>query len=103
MVHQGMYFYIYFFFLLVHSSLTIYFLRDQFFNRFSAYVEQQDMLMPLATVYETVLFSAQVRLPRELTKHEIDLRIKDTLHILDLDVIKVLSLSSPLLFSSPII
>lgn len=64
--------------------------RDKFFFRLSAYVEQQDMLMPLATVYETVLFSAQVRLPREMSKSEIDVRIRDTLHILDLEDIEAM-------------
>ena len=44
--------------------------------------------MPLATVYETILFSAQVRLPRELSKQEIDLRIQDTIHILDLEPVQ---------------
>lgn len=62
--------------------------RNRFFNRFTAYVEQQDMLMPLATVYETILFSAQTRLPTALSKGEIELRIKDTLHILDLESIQ---------------
>lgn len=62
--------------------------RDQFFSRFSAYVEQQDILMPLATVYESVLFSAQVRLPREISKADIDVRIRDTLKILDLEGIQ---------------
>lgn len=62
--------------------------RDRYFNRFSAYVEQQDLLMPLATVHESVLFSAQIRLPKEMSKQEKDLRIKDTLRILDLDSIE---------------
>jgi ABC-type multidrug transport system ATPase subunit len=62
--------------------------RNQFFNRFTAYVEQMDMLMPLASVYETILFSAQTRLPGSLTKGEIELRIKDTMHILDLESIQ---------------
>eukprot|EP00026_Physarum_polycephalum_P000651 Phypoly_transcript_00652.p1 GENE.Phypoly_transcript_00652~~Phypoly_transcript_00652.p1 ORF type:complete len:1280 (+),score=171.37 Phypoly_transcript_00652:231-4070(+) len=62
--------------------------RDKFFGRYSAYVEQQDMLMPLATVYETVEFSARLRLPPELSPEEVKARIKETLNILDLDTIK---------------
>jgi ATP-binding cassette subfamily G (WHITE) protein 2 (PDR) len=46
--------------------------RDQFFNRYTGYVEQQDILMSLATVYEAVLFSAQLRLPSELSSNDVD-------------------------------
>jgi ABC-type multidrug transport system ATPase subunit len=44
--------------------------RDRYFNRFTGYIEQQDILMPFATVRETLSFSAENRLPRATTRDE---------------------------------
>lgn len=42
-------------------------LSDAAFNRLTGYVDQEDCLMSTLTVYETVLYSALLRLPREMS------------------------------------
>ncbi|KAH7884256.1 hypothetical protein F5I97DRAFT_1888019 [Phlebopus sp. FC_14] len=48
-------------------------------RRLSGYVDQEDTLMPTLTVYETVLYSALLRLPREMSEEEKVGRVLGTL------------------------
>eukprot|EP00299_Pterocystis_sp_00344_P019875 c9825_g1_i1.p1 GENE.c9825_g1_i1~~c9825_g1_i1.p1 ORF type:complete len:1418 (-),score=402.66 c9825_g1_i1:52-4305(-) len=58
------------------------------FKRLSAYVEQNDLHSPQATVREAVMFSAKLRLPStEVTPTSRDAFVESVLKILELDVI----------------
>lgn len=48
-------------------------------RRVSGYVDQEDTLMQTLTVYETVLYSALLRLPREMSEDEKIARVHGTL------------------------
>jgi ABC-type multidrug transport system ATPase subunit len=48
------------------------------------YVYQDDRLLPMLTVRETILFSARVRLPRGLSDRAIQRRVDDVLALMDL-------------------
>jgi len=48
------------------------------------YVEQRDMHMPLATVRESLLFSATLRLPRSVTEEQRRAFVEEIIDILEL-------------------
>eukprot|EP00026_Physarum_polycephalum_P000679 Phypoly_transcript_00680.p1 GENE.Phypoly_transcript_00680~~Phypoly_transcript_00680.p1 ORF type:complete len:1306 (+),score=176.26 Phypoly_transcript_00680:244-4161(+) len=58
--------------------------RDKFFNRFTGYVEQSNILMPLATVHETIAFAAETRLSGK-TKEQKMAKVESIIGLLDLD------------------
>lgn len=50
------------------------------FKRVVGFVDQEDMLLPTLTVYETVLYSALLRLPRDMSFEAKRLRTLETMH-----------------------
>ena len=59
--------------------------RDEMFTSMVGYVEQFDSLNPLSTVYETVRFSGRLRLPRQVTDAELDVKTLNVLKLLEID------------------
>lgn len=53
---------------------------DEQFKRVVGFVDQEDMLLPTLTVYETVLYSALLRLPRDMSYEAKRLRTLETMH-----------------------
>ncbi|KAF8604728.1 hypothetical protein BDV93DRAFT_440195 [Ceratobasidium sp. AG-I] len=58
------------------------------FRGLVGFVDQEDTLMGTLTVYETVLYSALLRLPREMSLEAKKYRTLETIHELGLDAIK---------------
>lgn len=52
----------------------------------SSYVMQDDQLFPMLTVFETLMFAAEVRLPPSLTREEKKKRVYQLLGQLGLEV-----------------
>lgn len=63
-------------------------ISDEDFRKAVGFVDQEDMLMSTLTVYETVLYSALLRLPREMSFEAKKFRTLDTLNELGLLPIK---------------
>lgn len=61
---------------------------DSEFKRVVGYVDQEDVLMSTLTVYETVLYSALLRLPREMSLEAKKFRTLETMHELGILGIK---------------
>ncbi|CAE6514971.1 unnamed protein product [Rhizoctonia solani] len=61
---------------------------DDVFRGLVGFVDQEDTLMGTLTVYETVLYSALLRLPREMSLAAKRYRTLETIHELGLDAIK---------------
>lgn len=53
---------------------------DAEYRRVVGFVDQEDTLMPTLTVYETVLYSALLRLPREMSFADKKMRVLETMH-----------------------
>lgn len=49
------------------------------FKRISGYVDQEDTLMGTLTVYETLLYSAMLRLPRNMSRADKERRVRETM------------------------
>lgn len=52
----------------------------------SSYVMQDDQLFPMLTVYETLMFAAEVRLPSSMSRSEKKKRVHELLDQLGLQV-----------------
>jgi ABC-type multidrug transport system ATPase subunit len=50
----------------------------------NSYVDQEDTLMDTLTVYETILYSALLRLPKGMTLERKKLRVQETMRELDI-------------------
>jgi ABC-type multidrug transport system ATPase subunit len=61
---------------------------DDQFRRVCGFVDQEDTLMRTLTVYETVLYSALLRLPREMSNEAKKYRVMETLNELGIMSIK---------------
>lgn len=61
---------------------------DASFNRVVGFVDQQDTLLPTLTVYETVLYSALLRLPRDMSYEAKKFRTLETMQELGILGIK---------------
>lgn len=61
---------------------------DEMFKNVSGYVDQEDTLMATLTVYETVLYSALLRLPREMSIEAKKFRTLETMQELGILGIK---------------
>lgn len=62
--------------------------EDSAFKRVIGFVDQEDTLMSTLTVYETVLYSALLRLPREMSLEAKKYRTLETMHELGILSIK---------------
>jgi ABC-type multidrug transport system ATPase subunit len=49
-----------------------------------AYVDQDDLMLPTLTVRETIMFSANLRLPESISLFEKKARVEEVLHMLGL-------------------
>lgn len=63
-------------------------ISDEEFKRVVGYVDQEDTLMPTLTVYETVLYSALLRLPKSMSLEAKKFRVLDTMNELGILSIK---------------
>ncbi|KAH9831656.1 uncharacterized protein C8Q71DRAFT_781859 [Rhodofomes roseus] len=61
---------------------------DEDFKKMMGFVDQEDTLMSTLTVYETVLYSALLRLPREMSLEAKKFRTLETMHELGILAIK---------------
>lgn len=61
---------------------------DVTFKKVMGFVDQEDTLMPTLTVYETVLYSALLRLPRDMSYEAKKFRTLETMHELGILGIK---------------
>jgi ABC-type taurine transport system ATPase subunit len=61
---------------------------DAIFKKVMGFVDQEDTLMPTLTVYETVLYSALLRLPRDMSYEAKKFRTLETMHELGILGIK---------------
>lgn len=61
---------------------------DSVFKNVVGFVDQEDTLMSTLTVYETILYSALLRLPREMSKEAKEYRVLETMNELGILGIK---------------
>ncbi|CCG81883.1 Putative uncharacterized protein [Taphrina deformans PYCC 5710] len=52
---------------------------DEVYRAVVSFVDQEDALMPTLTVYETILYSALLRLPREMSYGSKEMRVMETM------------------------
>lgn len=71
-----------------HMSVNGRIIKDEEFKRVMGFVDQEDTLMSTLTVYETVLYSALLRLPREMSLEAKKYRTLETLNELGILGIK---------------
>ncbi|KAF2069739.1 hypothetical protein CYY_008941 [Polysphondylium violaceum] len=69
--------------------------RDKFFNRFIAYVEQEDILPSYQTIREAITFSALLRLPNELSRDKKIEIVDYILEVLELDSLENVIIGKP--------
>lgn len=62
--------------------------KDEEFQKVTGFVDQEDTLMPTLTVYETVLYSALLRLPRDMSFEAKKFRTLETMNELGILSIK---------------
>lgn len=53
--------------------------KDSEFRAVAAFVDQEDALMPTLTIYETILYSALLRLPRNMSYESKNMRVHETM------------------------
>ncbi|XP_009614154.1 ABC transporter G family member 31 isoform X1 [Nicotiana tomentosiformis] len=62
--------------------------QQQTFARISGYVEQNDIHSPQVTVYESLLFSSYLRLPKEVNKEQREEFVREVMDLVELDSLK---------------
>ncbi|CAI9114209.1 OLC1v1014873C1 [Oldenlandia corymbosa var. corymbosa] len=62
--------------------------KQETFARISGYCEQNDIHSPQITVHESLIFSAFLRLPKEISKEEKMIFVDEVMHLVELDMIK---------------
>lgn len=58
------------------------------YRKLIGYVDQEDTMIPTLTVYETILYSALLRLPRSMSKAAKEFRVLEVMQELGIDSIK---------------
>lgn len=71
--------------------------RDQYFHRFSGYVEQFDSHLPTVTVREAIRFSADTRLPPETVEADKAERVESAIQTLGLAAVADTTIGDPLM------
>lgn len=61
--------------------------RDRFFQRKTGYAQQQDLHLETSTIREALSFSAILRQPKHIPRHEKLQYVEEILHLLELDEI----------------
>ena len=69
--------------------------RDESFTSIVGYAEQFDSHSPLVTIFEAVRFSGRLRLPRTVTDHELDKKVRNVLSVLEIDHLAGAIIGSP--------
>lgn len=65
------------------------------YARLIGYVDQEDTMIPTLTVYETILYSALLRLPRSMSKAAKKFRVMEVMQELNIDGIKDSRIGQP--------
>ncbi|KAI7878202.1 hypothetical protein K492DRAFT_149793 [Lichtheimia hyalospora FSU 10163] len=65
------------------------------YKRLVGYVDQEDTMIPTLTVYETILYSALLRLPRSMSKAAKKFRVMEVMQELGIDNIKDSKIGQP--------
>lgn len=68
---------------------------DEEFKRVIGYVDQEDTMIPTLTVYETILYSALLRLPKSMSFEAKKYRVMETMHELGILAIKDSRIGQP--------
>ncbi|KAI3510433.1 hypothetical protein L1887_17421 [Cichorium endivia] len=68
---------------------------QQTFTRISGYCEQNDIHSPQVTVYESLIFSAFLRLPKDIDKEEKTLFVDEVMELVELDNLKDMIVGIP--------
>ncbi|EFJ05502.1 hypothetical protein SELMODRAFT_137082 [Selaginella moellendorffii] len=62
--------------------------KQETFARISGYCEQSDIHSPQVTIYESLLFSARLRLPNEVDRNTQELFVHEVMELVELDIVK---------------
>ncbi|KAG1452624.1 hypothetical protein G6F46_009699 [Rhizopus delemar] len=65
------------------------------YKKLIGYVDQEDVMIPTLTVYETILYSALLRLPRSMSKEAKKFRVMEVMQELGIDAIKDSKIGQP--------
>ncbi|KAG1360653.1 ABC transporter G family member 45 [Cocos nucifera] len=69
-------------------KISGYLKRQETFARISGYCEQMDVHSPFVTVYESLQYSAWLRLPSHVEAHERNMFIEEVMHLVELTSLK---------------
>ncbi|KAH9331695.1 hypothetical protein KI387_003803 [Taxus chinensis] len=62
--------------------------KQETFARISGYCEQNDIHSPYVTVYESLLYSAWLRLPKEVNRHTREMFVDEVMELVELSTLK---------------
>ncbi|KAG1461845.1 hypothetical protein G6F56_005636 [Rhizopus delemar] len=65
------------------------------YKKLIGYVDQEEVMIPTLTVYETILYSALLRLPRSMSKEAKKFRVVEVMQELGIDAIKDSKIGQP--------
>jgi ABC-type multidrug transport system ATPase subunit len=65
------------------------------YKKLIGYVDQEEVMIPTLTVYETILYSALLRLPRSMSKKAKEYRVMEVMQELGIDTIKDAKIGQP--------
>ncbi|OLL24559.1 ABC transporter G family member [Neolecta irregularis DAH-3] len=69
-------------------------ISDSEFRKISGFVDQEDSLLPTLTVFETIMYSARLRLPRDMSLEAKRCRVLETMHELGILPIRDMMIGS---------
>lgn len=65
------------------------------YKKLIGYVDQEEVMIPTLTVYETILYSALLRLPRSMSRKAKEFRVMEVMQELGIDTIKDAKIGQP--------
>lgn len=65
------------------------------YKKLIGYVDQEEVMIPTLTVYETILYSALLRLPRSMSNEAKKFRVMEVMQELNIDTIKDVKIGQP--------